>query len=53
MIGLGGRQSSVGRCSFVNLGQTAVLSHISGGRWRTEAARRDCHFKSAGNGAKK
>lgn len=53
LIGWGGRQSSVGRRWLMNLGQTAVLSHISGGHWRFEPARRNCHFISAGNGASK
>lgn len=30
-----------------------LLSHISGGHWRFEPARRNCHFISAGNGARK
>lgn len=30
-----------------------LLSHISGGHWRFEPARGNCHFISAGNGARK
>lgn len=55
MIGRGGRHSSVRRHCFMNLGQTncVLLSYISGGHWRSEPARRNCHFISAGNGARK
>lgn len=55
LIGRGGRQSSVGRRRFTNLGQNTVSCspHISGGHWQFEAAMRNCHFISAGNRARK
>ncbi|GAA6214493.1 uncharacterized [Lates japonicus] len=54
IVGGGGGGWGRGKRWFMNLGQTAVLlSHISGGHWRFEPARRNCHFISAGNRARK